>query len=141
MSSDFSILTITINLIQTFHSPSGAHPVDQPQGQLADLKTDRDARDASLIPGSRRSPEEGNGNPLKYFCLENPHGQRSLVGSSPWGHKESDMTEYACTQAQEDKEEGGQEGQGKGEGQGTGNEQRCIKRDHVIAAPEQLLGS
>ena len=69
-----------------------------------------------LIPGSGRSPEEGNGNPLQYFCLENPHGQRSLVGSSPWGHKESDMTEYACTQAQEDKEEGGEEGQGKGEG-------------------------
>ena len=58
MSSDFSILTITTNLIQTFHSPSGAHPVDQPQGQLADPKTDRDA---GLIPGSGRSPEEGNG--------------------------------------------------------------------------------
>ena len=26
-------------------------------------------------------------------CLENPHGQRSLVGYSPWSHKESDMTE------------------------------------------------
>ena len=35
---------------------------------------------------------EGNGNPLQYSCLENPHGQRSLAGHSPWGHKESDMT-------------------------------------------------
>ena len=26
-------------------------------------------------------------------CLENPHGQRSLVGYCPGGHKESDMTE------------------------------------------------
>jgi len=26
-------------------------------------------------------------------CLENPHVQRSLVGYSPWGCKESDMTE------------------------------------------------
>ena len=26
-------------------------------------------------------------------CLENPHGQRSLVGYSPWSHKELDMTE------------------------------------------------
>ena len=26
-------------------------------------------------------------------CLENPHGQRSLAGYSPWGHKESDTTE------------------------------------------------
>ena len=31
-----------------------------------------DERDASLIPGSGRSPEGGNGNPLQYSCLENP---------------------------------------------------------------------
>ena len=31
-----------------------------------------DARDADSIPGSGRSPREGNGNPLQYFCLENP---------------------------------------------------------------------
>ena len=30
------------------------------------------ARDAGLIPGSGRSPREGNGNPLQYSCLENP---------------------------------------------------------------------
>ena len=34
-----------------------------------------------------------HGNPLQYSRLENPHGQRSLAGYSPWGHKESDMTE------------------------------------------------
>ena len=28
--------------------------------------------DLCLIPGLGRSPEEGNGNPLKYSCLENP---------------------------------------------------------------------
>ena len=28
--------------------------------------------------------EEGNGNPLQYSCLEKSHGQRSLVGYSPW---------------------------------------------------------
>ena len=32
----------------------------------------RDGRDASSIPGWGRSPEEGNGNPLQYSCLENP---------------------------------------------------------------------
>ena len=37
---------------------------------------------------------EGNGNPLQYSCLENPHGQRGLVGYSLWGHKESNMTEW-----------------------------------------------
>ena len=30
------------------------------------------AEDVNSIPGSGRSPGEGNGNPLQYFCLENP---------------------------------------------------------------------
>ena len=30
-----------------------------------------------LIPGSGRSPEEGNGNPLQYSCLENPMDRRA----------------------------------------------------------------
>ena len=42
-----------------------------------------DVRDAGSIPGSGRSPTGGHGNPLQYSCLENPHGQRSLVGHSP----------------------------------------------------------
>ena len=33
------------------------------------------------------------GNPLQYSGLENPHGQRNLVGYSPQGHKELDTTE------------------------------------------------
>ena len=42
------------------------------------------AEDLGLIPGSGRSPGEGNGNPLQYSCLEeNPQGLRSLVGYSP----------------------------------------------------------
>ena len=49
--------------------------------------------DLGLIPGLGRSPEEGNGNPLQYSCLENPHGQRNLADYSPWGCKESDKTE------------------------------------------------
>ena len=44
-------------------------------------------------PWLGRSPGGGHGNPLHYSCLEHPHGQRSLVGYSPWGPKESDMTE------------------------------------------------
>ena len=31
-----------------------------------------EARDRGSIPGWGRSPGEGNGNPLQYFCLENP---------------------------------------------------------------------
>ena len=45
------------------------------------------------IPGWGRSPGGGHGNPLQYSRLENPHGQRSLVGYSPWDSKKSDMTE------------------------------------------------
>ena len=30
------------------------------------------ARDPDFIPGSGRTPGEGNGNPLQYSCLENP---------------------------------------------------------------------
>ena len=41
-----------------------------------------------------RSPGGGHGSPFQYSCLENPHGQRSLAGYSPWGHKELDMTEW-----------------------------------------------
>ena len=36
-----------------------------------------DIRNVGLIPGSGRSPGGGNGNPLQYSCLENPHGQRA----------------------------------------------------------------
>ena len=42
-------------------------------------------------------PGEVHGNPLQYSCVENPHGQRSLVGYSPLGHRESDMTEQLST--------------------------------------------
>ena len=55
------------------------------------------AGDLGLIPGLGRSPGKGHDNPLQYSCLENPHGQRSLVGYSPWGRKESDMTEQLST--------------------------------------------
>ena len=53
--------------------------------------------DLGLLPGLGRSPGEGNGYPLQYSCLENPHGQRSLMSHSPWGHKGSDMTERLST--------------------------------------------
>ena len=51
------------------------------------------AGDRGLIHGLGRSAGGGNGSPLQYSCLENPHGQRSLVGYSPWGGRESDRTE------------------------------------------------
>ena len=56
--------------------------------------------DSASIPELGRSPREGHGNPLQYSCLENPKQedrQRSLLGYSPWGHKELDMTEWLST--------------------------------------------
>ena len=51
------------------------------------------AGDLGLITGLGRYPGGGHGNTFQYSCLENPHGQWSLAGYSPWGHKELDTTE------------------------------------------------
>ena len=45
------------------------------------------AGDSGSIPGSGRSPAEGNGNPLQYSCLGNRMDRGNLVGNSPWGCK------------------------------------------------------
>ena len=44
--------------------------------------------DSGSIPGSGRSPEEGNGYPFQYSCQEN-----SMNRLIHWGHKELDTTE------------------------------------------------
>ena len=49
------------------------------------------AGDAGLIPGWGRSPGEGNGNLLQYFCWESLP-QRKLASYSLCRHKELDMT-------------------------------------------------
>ena len=49
--------------------------------------------------GQEDSPGVGNGNSLQYYT-GGSHGQRSLVGYSPWGHKELDTTEQMNTHTQ-----------------------------------------
>ena len=56
-------------------------------------ESDCNAGDLGSIPGSGRSPGEGNGNPLQLFLAEEFHRLRSLAGSSSWGHKETDTIE------------------------------------------------
>ena len=51
------------------------------------------AGDSGSILGSGRSPGEGNGNPLQYFCLENSMDRGACRTTVHGGHKESDMTE------------------------------------------------
>ena len=47
--------------------------------------------DLGSVPGSEKSPVEGNGNPV--FLPREFHGQRSLEDYNPWSCKGSDMTE------------------------------------------------
>ena len=74
--------------------------VDFPLVQVATTLGGSDGKESAcnvgdlvLVPRLGRPPGEGNSNPVQYSFLENPHGQRSLANYSPWGHKESDMTE------------------------------------------------
>ena len=55
-------------------------------------------RDLGSIPGSRRSPGGGHGNPLQYSCLEDPMDRGAW--RSPWGPPESDRTERLSTPIQ-----------------------------------------
>ena len=49
------------------------------------------AGDPGLIPGSGKSPGEGNGKPLQYSCLENPMTEEP-GGLQPMGSQELDTT-------------------------------------------------
>ena len=54
-------------------------------GSSVGKKSDYSAEDWDLIPWSGRSPGEGNGNPLQYFCLKNPM-DRGVHGVTRVGH-------------------------------------------------------
>ena len=66
-------------------------PLDFPGGSDGKASA-HNAGDPASIPGSGRSPGEGNGNTL-VFLPGKSHGRKSLVGYSPCGRKESDTTE------------------------------------------------
>ena len=50
------------------------------------------ARDAGSIPGSGRTPGEGNGNPLQYSCLGNPMDRGAWWATENAVTKELDTT-------------------------------------------------
>ena len=52
------------------------------------------ARDLGLIPGLGRSPEEGNGNPLQYSCLENPMDGGAWWATVHWVTKSGTQLSY-----------------------------------------------
>ena len=66
-------------------------------GSSAGKESTCNAGDLDSTPGLGRSTGGWHGNPLQYSCLENPPGQRSLVGQNPWGRKESETTQRLST--------------------------------------------
>ena len=58
------------------------------------------AGDLGLVLGLVRFPWKRTWQPIQYSCLENPHGQKSPAGYSPWSCKEPDMTEWLSTAQQ-----------------------------------------
>ena len=58
-----------------------------------------DKRNIGLIPGLRRSPGEGSGNPFQCSCLENSWREEP-GGYSPWSLKELDTTQHTHTRTQ-----------------------------------------
>ena len=62
-------------------------------GGSDDKESASNAGDPGSIPGVRKIPWRRVWQPTTVFLPGESHGQRSLTGYSPWGHKESDMTE------------------------------------------------
>ena len=67
--------------------------VDFPGGSDCEESAYNAGNSGFPISGSGMSLGEGNGYLRQYSCLENTMDRRSLVGYTPWGHKESDMTQ------------------------------------------------
>ena len=68
------------------------HPLGFPGGSVV-KNPPVNAGDLVSIPGSERSPGEGNGNPLQYSCLENPMDREAWQTRVHRVTKELEMTE------------------------------------------------
>ena len=83
------VAKIQTRLSDFFFLSSGGSAVKN----LPEMQEPQETGFQSLVSGSGRSHGRRHGKPLQYSCLENPHGERSLVDYSPWGPKELDTTE------------------------------------------------
>ena len=70
----------------------GIHSVGASLGGSMVNNPPANAGDAGLIPGSGRSPEEGNDDPFQYFCLENPMDGGAWWATVDGGRKELTTT-------------------------------------------------
>ena len=75
VKSNLDIQTIIPYFLNSVDFPVGSVVRNPPAKQRL--------QETDSIPGSGRFPEEGNGNPLQYSCLENPMDRGSLAGYSP----------------------------------------------------------
>ena len=82
-------MVVTAPILATGWQPSVFDTVDSVAKESSCNAGDGDL---DSIPGSGRSPEKGNGNPLQYFCLENPM-DRGAWQVTVCGVTELDMTE------------------------------------------------
>ena len=72
-------------------------PICGPNGKEPTCQ-DRRQKRHGFNPWVRKIPWRREWLPIAVFLPEESHGQGSRVGYSPWGHKESDVTEVtACT--------------------------------------------
>ena len=87
--------TYTRRTLSTQTSFLGSNPRSVPLRVSPVAQTVKNLPAVQETWGGGRSSGEGNGHPLQYSCLENPHGQWSLAGCSPGDHEESDTTEHS----------------------------------------------
>ena len=96
----FTLLSGHKQVTQSFQT--SAHSLVNMYGGGSDGKASAyNEGDPGSIPGSGRSPGEGNRNPLQYSCLENPMDRGAWLATVHGINKESDTTErlhyhYGC---------------------------------------------
>ena len=73
---------------------------------VTNLRAVQETGDEGSIPGSGRSPRK-KCQPTPVFLPGESQGQRSLVGYSPWSHRESDTTERLSVRTEESPGGGG----------------------------------
>ena len=91
-STDFYKPFLKLEVVSSY--PQESYWEGFPDGSLGkgSIGSAGDIGDVGLIPQSGRSPGVGSGNPLQYFCLENPLG-RGAWQALVHGVAESNMTE------------------------------------------------
>ena len=72
------------------------YPFPQASRVAQMVKNPTNAKDPDSIPELGRSLWRREWQPTAVFLHGEFHGQRSLVGYTPWGHKELDMAKHAC---------------------------------------------